>query len=215
MRKTTKQAGWGFWLLWVTASIVSFALGATAVGYIGAAISSWSWPFVVLAAQPLLFLILATFPGFLHWLILRKWFFRAGWWVLASGAGSLLGLFSLGWGIAVADTHGDKIRVWLFELPTWLIVLAAIALAGAVAGATQWLVLRLWVSRAAWWMLASSISWIASVYSYLYLTRANDVHLPLGGVVCGALSGAITGVALVKLMRCTRTNGPSSAVPRV
>jgi hypothetical protein len=215
MNKEGRQAGWGFWLLWVTASVVGFALGATAVGYFGAAIIARTPPLIVAAAQPTLFVVLATLPGFLHWLILRKWFSRAGWWVLASGGGSLLGFLPLGWGLAVADTHGDNVSVWFVALPTWVVLLVAIAVAGAVAGAMQWLVLRLWVSRAGWWVLASSIGWVAATFVYAYVTRANDVHLPLGGAVSGALSGAITGLTLVELMRNTRNNDPASPVPSV
>jgi hypothetical protein len=215
MNDPSEQAGWGFWLLWVAARTVGFALGATAVGCFGAVITSGTRPFIVAAAQPVLLVVLATLPGFLDWLILRWWFSRAGWWILASGAGSFLGFFPLGWGIAVADIHGDKVPVWFFEVPTSVVVILATAVAGAVAGAMQWLVLRLWIARAGWWVLASGISWVAVFYVYAYVTRANDVHLPLGGAVSGALSGAITGLTLVELMRNTRKIGHSSPMPPI
>jgi hypothetical protein len=77
----------------------------------------------------------------------------------------------------------------------------SVAVAGAAAGAMQWLVLRHWVTRAGWWVLAASFSWVATTYVYAYVTRANDVRLALGGAASGALSGAITGIVLVWLMR--------------
>jgi hypothetical protein len=212
MNHASKQAGWGFWLLWVAASTVGFALGATAVGYFGSVINSGTPSYIVAAAQPALFVVLATLPGLLHWLILRRWFLHAGWWILASGTGSLLGFFPLGWAIAVADTQGDMIPMWFHAVPTWVVILGAIAVAGAVAGAIQWLVLRRWVSHAGWWVVSSSISWVAATYVYAYVTRANEAHLTLGGTVSGALSGAMTGLALVGLIRNTRRNDSSFPV---
>jgi hypothetical protein len=212
MNQAYRQAGLGLWILWVTASSAGFALGATAVRSFGAVIALGTAPFIAAAMAPTLFVVVATLPGFLHWLILRRWFSRAGWWVLASGAGSLMGYLPLGWGIAVADTHGDQVGVWFFALPMWVVLLVSIAVAGALAGAVQWLVLRLWVTRAGWWVLASTISWVAATYLYAHITRANDVYLPLGGAVSGALSGAITGVALVALMRNTRKTDSRSPV---
>jgi hypothetical protein len=88
------------------------------VGYFGNAIMSGAPAWIVNAAQPALFVVLATLPGFLHWLILRHWFSGAGWWILASGAGSLVGFVPLGWALAVADTHGDTVPLWYFALPT-------------------------------------------------------------------------------------------------
>ena len=59
-------------------------------------------------------------------------------------------------------------------------------------------------------LLASSISWVVAEYAYLKLTRASDEHLFLGAAVSGALSGAITGLTLVGLMRTGgQRNAPS------
>jgi hypothetical protein len=148
-----------------------------------------------------LYPLIATLPGFLHWLILRQWFPHAGWWVLASGAGSLLGYYVMGWGLGVADTQ-EGTTFARFAVP------ASMAVAGAAVGTLQWVVLRRWVSRAGWWVLASSISWVAAEYAYLKLSRAGDVQLLWGAVVSGTLSGAITGLTLVGLMRNNRKNEP-------
>lgn len=151
-------------------------------------------PALLFAASRVTIVVVAvTLPSFLHWLILRRWFSRAGWWVLASTVGSLLGFIPLGLALAVADTHGDTVFARI-AAP------AAIALAGAVAGVVRWLVLRRWVSRAGWWILASTISWFGVTFAFMSLTRGADVHLFLGGSVSGALSGVITGLALVWLI---------------
>jgi glycosyltransferase involved in cell wall biosynthesis len=122
---------------------------------------------------------------------------------LASGAGTLLGYLAMGWGLGVADTRGETAFA-RFAVP------ASMAAAGATVGTLQWVVLRHWVSRAGWWVLASGIGWVAAEYAYLKLTRSNDVHLLLGAVVSGAVSGAITGLTLVGLMRTTREDRPST-----
>src|SRR5437660_1408763 len=98
-----RQPGWIVWPLWVAASIVGFALGATA--FRGTGTIGENTPFfIALPVSVVSFLFLATLPGLLHWLILRGMFARAGWWILASGVGSLLGFLILSVGIAGADT---------------------------------------------------------------------------------------------------------------
>ena len=200
MTPESKQAGWGFGLLWMAASTVGFALGSSAhrnAGMLNGVTSS----VLALTVSVGLYPLIATLPGFLHWLILRRWFPHAGWWVLASGAGSLVGYFVTGWGLGVGDTQGETTFA-RFAVP------ASMAVAGAAVGTLQWAVLRRWVSRAGWWVLASSISWVVAEYAYLKLTRANDVRLLLGATVSGTLSGAITGLTLVGLMRNGQRNEP-------
>jgi hypothetical protein len=194
MTPASKQAGWLLWLLWVAASTIGFALGSTAHGKAGTLLTDATPAVITLTVTIGNYPLVATLPGFLHWLILRNWFPRAGWWVLASGAGSLLGYVVMGWGLGVADTQ-EGTTFSRFAVP------ASMAVAGAAVGTLQWVVLRRWISHAGWWVLASSISWVVAEYAYLKLTRASDVHLFLGAAVSGALSGAITGLTLVWLMR--------------
>ena len=128
--------------------------------------------------------------------------------MLASGAGTLLGYLATGWGLGVADTQGETAFA-RFAVPSSMVV------AGATVGALQWLVLRRWIPRAGWWVLVSSLSWVVAEYGYLKLTRGNDAHLLMGASVSGALSGAITGLTLMALMRKTRRDKPSPALPTI
>ena len=52
----------------------------------------------------------------------------------------------------------------------------AFSAAGSATGTIQWLVLRRWVSRSGWWVLASIVSWVGVTYVYASLTRANAMH---------------------------------------
>ena len=84
MTPASKQAGWGFWLLWVAASTVGFALGSIAHQHAGKLLTDTTPALIALTVTVGLYPLIATLPGFLHWLILRRWFSNAGWWVLAS-----------------------------------------------------------------------------------------------------------------------------------
>lgn len=93
MKNASKRAGWGFWLLWVAASTVGFALGSIAHGNAGKLLNDATPAVIATIVTVGLYPLIATLPGFLHWLILRRWFPHAGWWVLVSGAGSLVGYY--------------------------------------------------------------------------------------------------------------------------
>jgi hypothetical protein len=196
----SKPIGWALWLQWVAASTAGFAVAATAFGALGTWLTDITPAFLRALTYCGTFGVGASLPGFLHWLILRRWFARAGWWILASGVGSILGFVVLGWGVAVGDTGGGIVREWI--VPN-----LAFSAAGAVVGTMQWLVLRRWVSCSGWWVLASIVSWVGATYVYASLTRANDVYLPLGGAAAGIVSGAIMGLVLLWLMRHTQQKG--------
>jgi hypothetical protein len=143
MTLTRNQVSWEFLLLWVAASTVGFALGATADALAGTVLTDATPAAIALLVNIGLYPLVATRPGFLHGLVLRPWVARAGWWVLASGVGALLAYIPMGWGLAVADTQGEPAFA-RFAAP------ASMAVAGAVLGALQWLVLRRWVWSAGW-----------------------------------------------------------------
>ncbi len=76
MRIERTRAEWGFWLQWVLASILGFAMGA-AIGN---------------AVTDLIFTALfGAVGGFMQWLVLRRQITGAGWWVPAHLLGSLVG----------------------------------------------------------------------------------------------------------------------------
>ena len=191
-----KHVGWGFWLWWVLASTIGFPVGAAA-----AFIVSFNVPGAVGGA------VGGAVVGILQWLVLRQQLSRTGWWVLASTVG-----------IAV---FGDV--VWYSSTTVeWVITGGALsftvamsvgfAVGGAVVGILQWLVLRQHLSRAGWWVLASTVGFPVGAAVYVAVFQA--VNLALGGdlsaafieramgfAVAGAVVGAITGTALVWLLR--------------
>jgi hypothetical protein len=210
--KERHQTSWGFWFLWVAASTVGFALGAAAFWALGEAYREESgFSAIRTLAFVLTGVIVTTSPGLLHWLILRQRFPQAGWWVLASSIGSVFGFVMLLWGFAVGDTRGGDKGFWPITYG-YVVPILAIALGGAGAGTMQWFVLRRWMARSFWWVPISSISWVVATWTYMTLTRANDVHLFLGAALSGALSGAIMGLGLVWLLHNTKAEKPVAAV---
>ncbi len=169
--------GWRVWFLWLMAAAVGWGWGVY-----------WGWfgpheepkmlqrvPTVVLAGY-LGVVVGAIVMGGLQWLALRRHVVRAVRWVLASvGAVAVVGVVVFAVGVVNADVG-------------WL---AGVSLFGTVAGTFQWLVLRHQVRRAGWWVLVSTVGWV--------------VGMPLGDIVgppgLGAAYGAITGTALVWLLR--------------
>jgi hypothetical protein len=189
MKAKGSQVGWGFWLQWVVASTVGLYVG-------------WVLSFVLLAfsgialgleycdaCDGLAFGIgLGIGIGVLQWLVLRRRVSGAGWWVLASFAG--------GYGIMHAGFTGysESLRMSYVSL---LGLTGVVALSGAVTGTLQWLILRGQVSRAGWWVLASTVGWGLAIA----LSRGVGASDFVAVGVVGAVLGAVTGGALVWLLR--------------
>jgi hypothetical protein len=148
-------------------------------------------------------LVVTISPGFLHWLVLRQRFDHAGWWIPASGMGSAIGFSMRAWGFAVGDRRGGD-RGFGPIVHGWVVPVAAIAVAGAVAGATQWFVLRRWVAHAGRWIPVSAVSWVAATWTYLTTTRGYEADQFWAASASGALAGAIMGLAIVVLLRNAR-----------
>ena len=195
MKVKGSQAGWGFWLGWVVASTVGFFVGFW-LGFILGLIIIGEDNGINLLRSILGYFMFGTsigaMTGVLQWLVLRGRVSRVGWWVLASTAG-----LAVARGGAAAVASGNSEVLGSFEI-------AVMALGGAMTGILQWLVLRRQVSRAGWWVLASTVGWglgmtmegAGLVLLYVWGTPAY-----LLWVGSGAVLGAVTGGALVWLLR--------------
>jgi hypothetical protein len=149
---------------------------------------------VGILAYSMLGAALGSVVSLLQWLVLRRRVSRAVWWVLASTAGFAVAGGG-GCGAAVVAFGYSEVLKGLGSLAVlgWTVV---VALGGAVTGILQWLVLRRHVSRAGWWVLASTVG--------CGLGMAVMGAFAVGGFVLavgGAVLGAVTGGALVWLLR--------------
>lgn len=167
------RPGWRVWFLWLMAAAYGWGTAVEVTGL--GELTLRSSPPRILASY-LGVAVAGILVGVLQWLMLRRKVARAGRWVLASlGAAAVFGIVVFSVGMVNAD------MAWV----------AGTGLIGTVAGVLQWLVLKRQVQRAGWWVLASTVGWVMGI--------------PVGEMVgwngLGAAHGAITGTALVLLLR--------------
>jgi len=149
-------------------------------------------------------LLLETGFALAQWLVLRRYIWNIGWWVLASVGG---------WNIAFILIHFVGVGNWILGMvpageleiggvPVPLQVLLTKTLLRllewSVIGVLQWLVLRCHIHHSSWWLLASPVG--GAIKGATELT----FRLALGdmlGTIMGALAyGVVTGSVLVLLL---------------
>jgi hypothetical protein len=184
------SVGWDFWFQWVLASTIGVAVllalilaVAMLVGAIVGREAEDKVPFVPFIGFSF---------GIMQWLILRRYMPRAGWWVLVSTLGWILGFGVL----ALADKFAQNLVTSAIqpEVSALVFFLAA----GVSVGILQWLVLRRHMLQAGWWVLANVVGWgILGLIVGKSLDRFTDL------AAMAAVPPAITGAVLVLLLRQT------------
>jgi hypothetical protein len=184
------SVGWDFLLQWVLVSTIGvaalLALFFAVVMLVGAIVGGEAEDKV-----PFVPFIGFSF-GIMQWLILRRYMPRAGWWVLVSTLGWILGFGVL----ALADKFAENLVTSAIqpEVSALVFFLAA----GALVGILQWLVLRRHMLQAGWWVLANVVGWgILGLIVGKSLDRFTDL------AAMAAVPPAITGAVLVLLLRQT------------
>ncbi len=193
MKVKRSKAGLSFWLQWVVASIVGmfvgFFLGFLVAASIPDVLGRW-FGFSVFG------IVLGIAVGILQWFILRRRVSVAGWWVLATAVGGL-GIFQARLIFGFSTLFGSYESFVAFL--GWI---GIASLGGLVTGTLQWLVLREKVSRAGWWVLASTVGWaLSATVKGAIPWGVDDKDALWGMVVAGAVWGMVTGVGLVWLLR--------------
>jgi hypothetical protein len=204
------QVGWGVWLRWLVSSAVGLAVGfivyfPLVVGFasdVGGVLQT-----LISAVGGALF---GASLGIAQWLVLRRRASQPGLWVWASVAGGTVGgVLALAVGEVVGEASGFEVAV----------VVGGAAL-GASLGIAQWLVLRRHLPQAGWWILASSVGLglgfaMGRVLGGLVAQAVGEALAEVFGTVTLATLllvgyGAITGGALVWLLRRPSTGEPAS-----
>jgi hypothetical protein len=117
------------------------------------------------------------FIGLAQWLILRRYFPQAWWWILASAAGWIVGWVIITSGLILSP--GD----------TSFTAIISGAIFGLTMGVAQWIILRRWVRLSSLWILLSIPGWTIGLIGLL------------GSILAGAAVGVITGFAFDFLLR--------------
>jgi hypothetical protein len=179
----------GLWLGWTLATA-----GGMLVGFLP------TIPLVNLLnlglAQIAVPVLAGTLIGFAQWIVLRRYVSASSDWILAGGTSWAVGYVL---GLLLIQTLPSTIFV---EVIGYLLF-------GVIVALVQWPVLRREIPNILVWILASSIGWAAGFW-------ASEAVLPLfftGGllepplsttiiaVTSGLVAGAITGIALVWIVR--------------
>ena len=181
-----KKSSWLFLLLWVLATVIGAGLGFTSGLYLGNRLpASPILPVIILA------FFLVNFAGIaatcLQWVVLSIFIKRSFAWLVTG----LIG--------------------WCFPFAAILLLFVhitgqsadLIAAGGLTAGFLQWLIMRKWVPRAGWWILANTIGWTLVV---VLLSRPAPFQLPSSWGYWSMLPlpffpGVITGITMILLMR--------------
>ena len=210
MNTERTNIGTGFWLQWVLASMLGFAVGAAMGNAVANSIppmvctQSFSdslidrltnFPCILQTLDldlALIVVILGLVGGFMQWLVLRRRIAGTGWWVPAS---------TLGHPIALVIAVG-AMRLGGIPSPILLGVLF-----GVVSGIMPWLVLRRQITRAGWWipahLLGSLVGGAMGIVAFHAVSLIGFYQFvwAAAGAMFGAGLGAITGITLVWLLR--------------
>jgi len=181
----------GLWLAWFLASSMGYSIGAILGLFLAYGLFNRD-PFDIIMGVTL-GTVMGVTGGYFQWVVLRARIAGVGLWGLASALG-----FGLAMGAIVAANTGENSA------------LAGVLIAsvfGLASGILQCLILRRKVARAGWWLLANLFgSLVGAMIALPIATVILDAGKWLLGVmtlglVFGAGNGAITGAALVWLLR--------------
>ena len=165
--------GCGLWLGWIITSIIGSASG-WALGWWASMIAPGMISTAIIGST------MGIFLGSMQWLVIRGIVDRSGWWPLAS---------VFGWGAGFSIGVEIAQRLGLSDIMFGLVVGVLI---GTLLGLSQWVVLHRQVTKAGWWIPASTFAWASSLIYY----RPGITGV---GAVYGILSGIVTGIVLLWL----------------
>jgi hypothetical protein len=189
MNTERAQVGWTFWLWWILATAVGFGVGLIVGAKVGSILEAIAGP--LLGSLTAIAAVGAS-VGTAQWFLLRRHFPGAGWWVLATTVGGIVG------GLLSSELEASL-------GPS----IVRFAVFGAPIAISQWIVLRRHFRNAGWWVLAGIVVGLWDGLAVLQAYRAFGTGVLVGFVALGVLYGAITGGVMVWLLRQPVTKEPS------
>ena len=145
-----------------------------------------------LIITPILFAtVIGLTIGLVQWLLIRRYIFRSGWWIVASMGGHIVG------NILIYVSTPYLLSV---GRPLQNNVVAG-ALVGVSIGTAQWLVLRKQFYQSGLWILGNTVGWsISYLLSSLMAERIVTCHDTCQSSIGGMTLGIITGWMLMRLL---------------
>lgn len=179
----SKKVGWSFWWLWLIANIIGSAILPILV---------WQEPYDLKARIFLNEILQSIGISIAQSLVLRDRFAKEGWWLPLTLFGWLTGL------AIVFFIPSLAIRSSSFSQPILQVLLTDLAIVGAVVGVCQWQLLKCFRAAGLWLFIsvfALSMSGLGLYLGYMLKSVA------LASVLQGAIYGALTGLAAIKILR--------------
>ncbi|PZO42388.1 MAG: hypothetical protein DCF19_07305 [Pseudanabaena frigida] len=178
----SKKVGWSFWWLWLIANII---------GSLILPILVWQDPYDVRSRIFLNEILQSVGISLAQSVVLRDRFTKEGWWLPLTLFGWLLGL-SIIFSIPSLSVRSQA------KLPLAAILLIDFAVIGAIVGICQWQLIKSFRAGGLW-LFASPIALSLSTFGLLLGYTVNSVAL--ASALQGAIYGAITGLAAIKVLR--------------
>jgi len=206
------KKSWTLWEWWVGIMAIAQLIGL-GIGFVASAITNSIGIEHAATVFYLVGLLEGIVLGVAQWLVLRRYVKRINAWVIVTAIAvmvawliglkvSALMIFSIG--LDPTLTTAMKTRALLqgvFLLGAWV---------GGVLGFAQWTVLKAHIHRAFLWIVANALAWalgLVVAFMMVGMTHTDQLNLEtilLGvatGLTTGAFVGAITGVALIWLLK--------------
>jgi hypothetical protein len=228
---TMADEGWsegGLWARWVAANSLAETVGLGVTAAVAVALAALgaghrpAWLLVALVGTVLAGAFEGAVVGYAQWRVLRVPLpeLAARPWVVATVVGALVA-----WTLGMLPTTlmgmgGEAGAEPAISDAAQLLLAATLGLlAGPVLGVPQWLVLRRFVPRASWWIVANAVAWAAGmplIFVAAGLLPAEPTTATIVAAVlaacaaAGAVVGAVHGVWLVTLLRFRRLETAST-----
>jgi hypothetical protein len=188
MNENQMNTGRGYWLAWFLVSSMGYGMGAI----LGMSVAWSFFPTGNAANGITLGILMGATGGYFQWVVLRERIAGAGLWPVASALGLGLAISTL----AIANISENYAMAGLLFA----------SIIAVVSGIPQWLILRRKVLRAGWWLLANLLGSLVGAIGIVMgaaIGEAGNWGLAAMtfGLAFGAGNGAITGAALVWLLR--------------
>jgi hypothetical protein len=124
-------------------------------------------------------LSIGILSGLLERLVLQRYKLQWNGWILAN---------ILGWGFGFAAAESLEMFGWQWGTPQLL--------GGIIIGFSQWIVLKQYLAKSYWWIIACVIgsfailSWIPVGYTFLMILEEYSIPIIVAGLIMGIFTGA-------------------------
>ncbi len=219
LQKTGNRWQWEIWRRWILANAVGETIGLGATLLIGAFLLGSAEKSIGAIAAAALGILAGTViegsvVGTAQWLVLRRPLERMRWrdWALATAVGACvawtLGMIPGTFMFTGPDT-GTATPGQMSDLLVYTLAAGMGLVLGSILGVPQWLVLRRYLAKAGWWVLANALAWMLGMVVIFIgtgfippqgITIPVALLLVLFVVTAGAVVGAVHGLVLVWLL---------------